>query len=459
MLRSLMICSLLLTLIAAPAFAQKSFKHERKIEALVEAYVKHDKVNAVSVGVVSNGETWTRHYGVLDGKGTPVPNDQTIYELGSISKVFTSLLLADAVEAGRLKLNDPISRVMTKLHEANPTVGDGITLQQLSHHVSGLPRMPSNFKPADSTNPFAGYDRKLLMAYLLTAKPARKPGVDYEYSNLGVGLLGDLLSRNAGISYEALLKQKLTAPLKMSDTGITLSAKQAARFAPPHNAALLPDKAWDFDALAGCGAIRSNVDDMLLFMKASLNPPEGPLGKTIDLAWKQHKAPKGAARAMGLGWMIAGDGSTRWHNGQTGGYQCMMLVNRQLKSATVLLCNTAGSGVDSLAEQIFQTIVGMNVQPKSFEEEFQADPKVTQRLAGRYQLAPGVVMEVQVKSGRMMVQITGQQFLAVIPQSQTEWKYQAVDATLKFELPKTGNSPKVTLHQAGRVLPAPRLKK
>jgi len=266
-----------------------------------------------------------------------------------------------------------------------------------------------------------------------------------------------LLSRQSGISYEALLKQKLTGPLKMSDTLMTLSPEQLTRFAPPHNFALLPDKSWDFDSLAGCGAIRSTVDDMLLFANASLNPPEGPLGKTIELAWKQQKPARGGNFAMGLGWMIARDRTTRWHNGQTGGYQSMLLVNRSLKSATVLLCNTAGSGVDVLAEQIFQTIVGMNVQPRSFEKEVQVDPVIARRLEGKYKLAPGILITVRVKNGRMMAQVTGQQFLAVIPKSDTEWKYQAVDATLKFELPKTGISPKVTLYQAGRVLPGPRV--
>ena len=206
-------------------------------------------------------------------------------------------------------------------------------------------------------------------------------------------------------------------------------------------------------------AIRSNVDDMLLFAEASLNPPEGKLGEAINLAWKQHKPARGKNRAMGLGWMIAGDGTTRWHNGQTGGYQSMILINRPLKSATVLLCNTAGSNADNLAEQIFQTIVGMNVPPRSFEKEIQVDPKIVKRLEGKYQLAPNVVMTIKVKKGRMMAQLTGQQFLAVFPKSETEWKYQAVEATLKFELPKTGNSPKVTLHQSGRVIPFTRVNK
>ncbi|HIF00800.1 MAG TPA: class A beta-lactamase-related serine hydrolase [Planctomycetes bacterium] len=334
-MRQLLSVILFVSPAAVQVAAGADFKHEQKIATLVEPYLTHNKVNAVSVGVISDGEVWTKHYGVLDGKGSPAPNDRRIYEIASITKVFTSLLLANAVESGRLKLEDPISTAMEELADGNPDVGNAITFKHLSLHVSGLPRMPLNIKPADSTNPFADYDRALLTDFLLTAKPTRKPGADYEYSNLGVGLLGDLLARQAGVSYEALLKQKLTGPLKMSDTGITLSPDQARRFAPPHNAALLPEKSWDFDALAGCGAIRSNIDDMLLFAKASLHPPDGRLGKAIDLAWQQHKPPIGDNRAMGLGWMIAGDGTTRWHNGQTGGYHCMMLINRSLNSAAV----------------------------------------------------------------------------------------------------------------------------
>ncbi|HUP79849.1 MAG TPA: serine hydrolase [Pirellula sp.] len=442
-----------------PAFAQEEFKYEKKIKALVEPYLTHKKVNALSIGVISNGQIWKKSFGALDAATALAPNDKTLYEIGSISKVFTSVLLAEAVESGQLKLDDSISTVMTELSKKNPTVGDSITFQHLSHHVSGLPVMPTNLAPVDSTNPFADYNRKMLTDYMLSVKPARKPDEGYEYSNLAVGLLGDLLSRRVGVSYEALLKQKLTEPLKMSDTTITLTEDQLARFASPHNEALLPDKSWDFDSLAGCGAIRSNVDDMLLFAAASLNPPDGPLGKAFALAWKQHKAASNGNLAMGLGWMIAQDRSTRWHNGQTGGYHSMLLVNQSLKGATVLLCNTANLQIDALAEQIFQTIIGMEVQPKTFDVEFQVKPEVAKRLEGKYQLAPEVVITVQVKDGRMMAQLTGQQFLAVIPKSDTEWKYQAVDATLKFELPDSGKSSKVTLFQAGRELPAPRLAK
>ena len=456
-MRSIILVFILTLPAVESTFAQGDFPHAKKIDALVAPWVKHRKANAISIGVISGGKTWTAHYGSLNGDGKQAPDDRTLYEIGSITKVFTSLLLADAVESGTLKLSDSISHVMTELRTKNPTVGESVTFQHLSHHNSGLPVSPSNIHPDDSTNPFRGYDRTLLTDYMSSVKPTRKPGEAYEYSNLAVGLLGDLLSRQSGISYGELLKQKITGPLKMMDTSVSPSAEQTTRVAPPFNAALLADRKWDFDLLAGCGAIRSTVSDMLLFMEASQKSPDGLLGKAIELAWKQHKPAKDSERAMGLGWMIAGDGSTRWHNGQTGGYQSMMLVSRVTGTAVVLLCNTAGSGVDQLGEQIFQAALGMNVKPKSFDE-FNVDPKEAARFAGKYQLAPGVEINVQVKNGRMMAQLTGQQFLSLEPKSKTEWRYQLVDAVLEFELPKTGPSNKVTLHQNGRDMPAPRIK-
>ncbi len=444
---------------AVTAIAQEPFKYEKKIIELVEPYREHKKFNAISIGVLLNGEVWEKSFGSLDSTSDSKPNSKTIYEIGSISKVFTSLLLAQVVESGKLKLDDPINTIMTELEKENPEVGSSITFKHLSHHISGLPVMPLNIAPKDSTNPFADYDRPSLLEYMKSAQPERKPGEAYEYSNLAVGLLGDLLARQADTSYEKLLKTQLTEPLQMLDTSITLSSDQKSRFAPPHNAALLPDSSWDFDALAGCGAIRSNVDDMLTFAKAVLNPPKEPLGKAINLAWKKHKDAIDGQFAMGLGWMIAQDGATRWHNGQTGGYHSMILINRPLKTAVVLLANTANPEMDTLTEQIFRTVIGMDVQPTQFDAEFQVKPEVAKRLEGKYQLAPGAIITVQVKDGKMMAQLTGQQFLALIPKSETEWKYQLVDATLKFELPEKGNSPKVTLFQSGRELPAPRVKK
>ena len=205
----------ILSLSSLTAIAQEPFKYQKKITELVEPYREHQKFNAISIGVLSNGEVWEKSFGSLDSTSDSKPNSKTIYEIGSISKVFTSLLLAQAVESGKLKLDDPISTIMTELEKENPAVGSSITFKHLSHHVSGLPVMPLNIAPKDSTNPFADYDRPSLVEYMKSAQPKRKPGVEYEYSNLAVGLLGDLLARQEDTSYEKLLKTQLKEQLEM----------------------------------------------------------------------------------------------------------------------------------------------------------------------------------------------------------------------------------------------------
>jgi CubicO group peptidase (beta-lactamase class C family) len=273
---------------------------DKAVDALVQPYLDAGIVNAVSIGIVQGSKSRSRHYGQLSSRSPEKPTDQTVYEIGSMSKAFTGILLAHAVAAGRVKLDQPIGSLMKELQEANKEVGDSILLQHLATHTSGLPRIPSNMNPAQP-DPYADYDRKLLTEYMCQVRPKREPGVK-EYSNLGAGLLGDLLAAEAGKTYEELLVKNIAQPLAMSDTRLTLSDDQVRRLAPPHNADRAPDRSWEFDALAGAGAIRSTPEDMLRFIQANLDPPPSPLGKAIELAWKQHIPAKGQAFAMGLGW-------------------------------------------------------------------------------------------------------------------------------------------------------------
>jgi CubicO group peptidase (beta-lactamase class C family) len=435
----------------APAIKAES------IDPLVQPYIDGEIVNAVSIGVVQDDKSWTRHFGTLSKEANKKPSDSTIYEIGSMSKVFTGILLAHAVESGRVKLDQPIGTLMKELQAANKEVGESILLRHLSTHTSGLPRLPDNMNPADPTNPYADYDRKLLTEFMSRVQPNRKPEVLGEYSNLAAGLLGDLMAAEASSSYEALLKQNIARPLEMTDTCLTLTAEQKSRLAPPHNADRMSDKNWDFDALAGAGAIRSTTDDMLRFIKANLDPPDGLQGKAIELAWKQHFPAKGEAFAMGLGWHVARDGQTRWHNGQTGGYHSMMLISRELDAGVVVLCNTASGQIDALAESIIRKIAGMNVEPAKMPKSKAVAAKEVARLQGRYQIVPQFILTVRADGEELYVQATNQQELRVYPESATEWKYRVVEASLTFELPEKGKCTAVTLHQNGQDMRAPRL--
>lgn len=457
MLKIRIVFVVLLSCLGTTCCGQESFRYEKKIDALVRPYLAADKFRAVSIAVIADGKVWKGNYGQLSESDKTKPTGDTVYELGSISKVFTSLLLADAINSGDVKLETQIGELMPAIKDTK--LGKTITLKHLSTHMSGLPKMPTNISPKDVNNPFADYNRAQLTKYMKSARLAGKPGAKHEYSNVGAGLLGDLLAAKSEQDYESLLQSRILKPLKMNDTSIKLSDSQTKRLAPPHNSALIVDTVWDFDSLAGAGAIRSTTSDMVRFMKANLDSPDNELGKAIDLAWKQHLPAGMGHRAMGLGWQIAGDGSTRWHNGRTGGYQTMMLVSRKLDAGVILLCNTAGSEIDGLGQSIFQTVVGMDPKPITFAKSVKVDESTVKRLAGKYQLAPQIVIEVVAKKDRIVVQLTGQTFLKVVPESDTIWNYVDVEAQLKFDLPIKGPAKKVTLIQNGRKMPAPRIKR
>ncbi len=439
--------------------AQEKFKYEAKLKELAAPYIENKVFQSAMVGVVLDGKSWFLPLGKLSASNESAPNQDTLYEIGSITKVFTATLLADAVENQKsMKLDQTIADVLPELARLNQEVASKVTLKHLAQHMSGLPRMPDNIMPKDPNNPFADYDRKLLHEYFSTAKLSQEPGIKNDYSNLGVGLLGDILSANANTSYEQLLKDRILKPLSMSSTLVSVDAVAKQKLAPPTNSALVQDHAWDFDALAGAGAIRSSAGDMVKFLQANLNPPNNEIGKALELAQDISLPASDEHAAMGLCWMIAADGSTHWHNGQTGGYHSMVLFNRPFKAGLVFLCNTATMDVDQLAENMFQTLLGMDVEPRKFDKEVVVDKAILERLVGKYVLAPGVEFTVTSNGDRLLVQLTGQQALRVYPESDTIWNYREVVAQLRFDLPKEGPATKVTLYQNGQVLPASRKK-
>ena len=278
---------LILVAITTSVLAEAPPSLAKQFDKLVAPYLDAQIANAISVGVVQGDQSWTRHYGRLSDKISAKPNDQTLYEIGSISKVFTGILLADAVTSGRMKLNQPIGELVPALME-NADVGPVIQPRHLATHVSGLPRMPINMQPADIENPYADYDREMMLKFLGSIKPIRKPGEKSEYSNLAVGLLGQILAIEAKQRYEALLKEKLTEPLGMSATTVQLSDEQQPKLAPPHDADRNLTKNWDLNAFVGAGGIRSNTTDMVAFIQANLDPPDNQIGKAIELAWREH---------------------------------------------------------------------------------------------------------------------------------------------------------------------------
>jgi len=424
------------------------YRHAKRINELVKPLIDNDILPSVTIGVVDRGTHWIGNYGKLSEDDPHPPTDKTIYEIGSITKVFTGILLAHAIAAGEVTIDTTIGSIDASARELNPEVANSLQLWHLATHSSGLPRMPTNLQPANPLHPYVDYDRRLMLEFLHSVRLEKLPGTPSGYSNYGLGLLGELLAMKTGTSYSDMLKQRITIPLKMKDTSVTVSPDARPRLAPPHQADGRRGEEWEFDAMAGAGAIRSTSRDMLRLIDAHLKLRQDPLGAAIELAWRQHLPGEGDGFAMGLGWHIARDATTRWHNGQTGGYHSILFINRPLQAGVIVLSNSAAANVDALGETVMRLIAGNEVQPLDVGNA-KVDPKVLTRLTGQYELGPGFILEIRANNGRLFVQATGQPQLRLISQSDTKWAVQGVDATLEFELPKAGQARSIVLHQNG----------
>jgi CubicO group peptidase (beta-lactamase class C family) len=400
------------------------------------------------IGVLDQGETAFLAYGETARGSGKAPDADTVWEIGSITKAFTGVLLADAVVRGEVGLDDPVQRYLPQ--DASPSASAApITLAQLATHTSGLPRLPPNLRIENMANPYADYTEELLHASLALLPNERAPGT-YAYSNYGMGLLGHALARRAGRSYEQLVRERLLDPLGMRDTSITLGEDQRRRLATPYRAGLEPAHLWDLPALAGAGALRSTARDMLRFAAAALaTDPRAPLAEAFALAMRQRQKIEGGL-GIALGWHLAGDGTTRWHDGGTGGFRSWLAVLPDRNLAVVVLANSADERIGPFAESVTRAAAGIEVAPQPVPTEAALDPTLLQSYVGTYALAPDFALEVTLDSGQLFVQATGQEKFPVYPSAPGEFFYKVVDAQLSFVSGPDGVVDKVVLHKGGQ---------
>ncbi len=403
------------------------------------------------VGIYKDGKKQVISYGETEKSKGIAPDGDTIYEIGSISKVFTGTLLADLVERGRVQLEDPMQTYLSEPSKSelrNPT---HITFEHLATHTSGLPRLPDNLKPADPMNPYADYTFGQMFSFLKDYTYPKAPG-EYEYSNFGMGLLGVLLAGREKESYEELMVERIAKPCGMDDTRVTLSDKQRQRLAPPYDAALQPAKNWDIPTVAGAGGIHSTANDMLKFIEANLAHDDKPLTKACQLSQKvRHSIPMGA---IGLAWHIERDGVTRWHNGGTGGYSAWLSLVPGRNVGIVVLCNTHGKQIDEIGERIMRIALGEKIEPPAPKTIVKVAPEVLKKYEGVYDFTPQFAVTVTLEGDKLMVQATAQPKFQVYPESETRFFYKVVDAQLIFVPDKNGKIDLLILHQNGAYLVA-----
>lgn len=318
------------------------------------------------VGLISDGQQSVYGYGTVGDDYNSTPDGDTIYEIGSITKVFTAALLSILVSEGLLNLDEQVYRLVPELSDLAPE----ITLRSLAAHTSGLPKMPSNFMASmrqDRHNPFAAYTTEDLLEYLAKYKPKLNPAHSEKspsYSNVGAALLGYILGQKSGSSYEEAIIAKICRPLEMRDTLIGLTPEKQNRLAEPHKASGKPGHNWDMPGFAGAGALRSTANDQLKYLAAMLGspspafadalqacleinsaafPPPGFLYRVINILFRKVQNTSHYEQNMGLGWHIgsltAEGQRVFWRHGATDGYLCFLGFVKTPKVGVVVLAN------------------------------------------------------------------------------------------------------------------------
>lgn len=313
-------------------------------------YVSKPENAGLIIALITPASTYIKGYGTVSREKQAVPDTTTLFEIGSITKVFTTALFASLAEKGLVGYEDLAEKHLPEEAILNDSIKGKITLKHLAAHMSGLPALPEEWlQEMDSCNPYKDLTRQKLYEYLSKARLEEEPGKKSSYSNLGMGLLGHILETKTSTSLEALFTSGICDRLGMYNTVVHLSPAQAMHMAEGHDESGKKTCNWDIPVLTGAGALRSNAADMIKFLRANMNTSGDSLGRAFEVC---HLAVADVAPGVrvGLGWHtldLMGK-EVVWHNGGTGGYRSFIGFNKEKQTGIVVLSNSTGS-VDELA--------------------------------------------------------------------------------------------------------------
>lgn len=393
-------------------------------------------------------------YGPTDRRQARRLGADSVFEIASLSKVFTALLLADFVVRGESRLEDPLAGYVP----AGVTVPQfnerKITLLDLATHTSGLPLRPGNIEGApDSPNKYAGYSFAKLYADLPNHTLTHAPGSQFRYSNLGVALLGQGLALKAGEPFPEILRSRVTGPLGLVDTQFGEPPVLSGRRAQGHDVDLKPVGTSDDGVLAPAGGLRSTPSDLLQLLELFLNRAgSGELPAAARLMMEVDRPGDDANTRMALGWRrttIHGE-TYYWSNGSGDGARAFMGFNPARRVAVVAIADAAsGAGFDDIARRVLDPRQEIDLKITPRRHEVAVPPSAIERVLGTYEYAPDD--RIQITRGETSLIVTaGPSQLLILPQSPTRF-FSKFGGDILFDFPGAGPTPSATLvlHQDG----------
>ncbi len=390
---------LALALLAPAAAPAQHFPPDDDVRTMLRYLVEDGETPGIVLGLLeADGTTRILSWGSGGPDARPL-GPRSVFEIGSITKVFTGILLADMVERGEVSLSDPVARYLPAGVKVPSRNGREITLLDLATHRSSLPRMPGNLV-TDASNPYPLYTMEDMYAFLAQHELRRDIGSQFEYSNMAVALLGEALARRAGGSWDQVVRERVLEPLGMRMTSGVVAGEMAEWNTQGHDedGRVAPYRGWP--GLPGMGALRSNAEDLLRFLAANTGPPTSRLERVMRTA-HEARAATGQNGQIGLNWLIqkGGDRTLIMHGGATAGYQTQIAFDPERGVGVVVLTNGAEFD-DDLGLDLLRRGAG----PARREVAVSAD--VLRRYAGVYKIDSGPSLVVRLEDeGYLTVQM------------------------------------------------------
>ena len=423
----------------------------RKI--LAERLGENEKDVGIVVGVIDPQGRRIISYGQRNAGGARPLDGDTVFEIASVTKVFTALLLADMVEKNEVALSDPASKYLTavaiKLPERN---GHLITLLDLATHTSGLPFMPANAPPFNDPAA-AKYSTGDLKRYLASYQLTRDIGSDWDYSNIGYWILSEALSARAGKDIEDLIRSRVLAPLKMTDTDFELSPKMKSNLAPGHDSALQPAPAAStipiYSIMPAGGGLYSTANDLLTFLSQCMGYEPSPLAPAMNVALGNRR-PVQPGNEQALGWNVYGNGDDQviFRDGSSFGYASVMAYDPKARVGVVVLTNQVGD-VGELARHLLRPDFPLAKPANTKHIEITLDPKFLDSYVGRYEAKGEGIFTIARENDFLTIEAPadwGLPKLRIRPESQRDFFATELPLRVTFQTGSDGKVRSLTIY-------------
>ncbi|MGY0505095.1 serine hydrolase [Luteimonas sp. e5] len=426
---------------------------DQALASIVDARLAGDRTGACMAVAVVEKDAVARAWRCADAKDAARIGADTAFEIGSLSKTMTSVLLADLIGQGKASLDDPLADHLPEGTPVPSFEGQPIRLRHVVTHTSGLPALPSRLGASDMADPYANLDEDALLASLGDVTLSAAPGSAFEYSNFASMLLSYAVARRAGTDFETLLKQRLFAPLGMRHAYVN-TVPDGVRPAVGHTPNGQPAPPWRFATnLAGVGGVRATLDDMVAYVQGNLGLRDAGISPALELA----QQPLGTEPPMAMNWMLAkANGRTvHMHEGGTGGFSSFVSVDRERQRGVVILSDTTWNSIGSLGS------LGLHLVDPAFPlgkpRKLAMPPAdLLEALQGEYRLQSGLAMTLCQRDGRLFVQAADQPELEMAYDDAGDFFPLQLDAVLKPQQTRRGEYA-FTWTQMGAMIPARRI--